>query len=114
MKHEVKKITQIVNELISLLMIDGAEDLQVSIKRHEEVTHIDIIQKQCQYDVSFIEEMTHDLNIPRQHEIEGYYWQLVGENDCEEELCLVGAMIDEAEVTLTGEELHIHLVRKEE
>lgn len=114
MQHEVKKITQIINEITSLLMLDGANDIQVSIKRSEEAVVIDVIQEDCHYEPSFIEEMSHELNVQRQHEVEGYYWQLVGENECDEELCLVGAMIDEAQVSMEGSKLHIHLLRKYE
>lgn len=112
MQHEVKKITMIINEITTILMIDGANDLQVNTKRNEQAVVIDIIQRDCQYDQSFIEEMSHELNVQRQHEVEGYYWQLVGDNECDKELCLVGAMIDQAQVTLVGSELHIQLIRK--
>lgn len=111
MKHEMKKVSQIVNEMISMLLLDGAEDLQISIKRVENTTHIELVQKQCFYDESFIEKLIEELNIPRQHEIEGYYWQLAGENECENELCLVGAMTDSAEVNYSDGMLTVKLTR---
>jgi hypothetical protein len=114
MKHEVKKISQITNEIISMLLLDGAEDIEVAIKRDQEATYIDLIQRKCHYEPSFIEKLNDELNIPRQHEIEGYYWQLAGENECENELCLVAAMTDTAEVDYSDGELKIHLVRKAE
>ena len=111
MKHEMKKVSQSVNEMISMLLLDGAEDLQVSIKRDKDRTNILLIQKQCFYEDAFIEMLNDELNIPRQHEIEGYYWQLAGENECENELCLVGAMTDTAEVTYADGVLTVHLTR---
>lgn len=114
MRHEVKKITQIVNELISMLMLDGAEDLQVAIKRNEKETVIDLTNKNCFYSPEIIEKLNDELSVPRQHEIEGYYWQLAGENECEKELSLLGAMTDFAEVTFSDGVLHIHLVREME
>lgn len=112
MKHEVKKISQIVNELISMLLLDGAEDIEVAIKRDQEATYIDLIQRKCNYEPEIIEKLNDELNIPRQHEIEGYYWQLAGENECEKELCLVAAMTDTAVVKYADGVLEIRLLRK--
>ena len=39
-------------------------------------------------------------------------WQLVGEDDSSDELHLVGAMVDEANVSKKGKDLHIQLLRK--
>jgi len=53
------------------------------------------------------------LNTQRQNEVEGYYWQLAGDDNNGDELYLVGAMIDDAKVELIERDLHIRFTRKE-
>lgn len=112
MQHEVKKLTLIVNELISYLMTNDSGQIDVSIVRKETESIIHVAQHGCTCKPTYIEQLDRELNVPRQHEIEGYYWQLVGENDSEEELCLVGAMTDEVKVTFSEGQLNIDMVRK--
>ncbi|BCJ94667.1 hypothetical protein acsn021_22360 [Anaerocolumna cellulosilytica] len=112
MQHEEKKLTLIINELLTLLLLNGAEEIDVNIKRKGDASEITMIHRQCKYDAKFIEKMKYNLNTQRQSEVEGYYWQLVGEDDSSNELHLVGAMIDTAEVDMKQNDLHIFLVRK--
>lgn len=112
MQHEVKKITQIVNEIVSLLMLNGSDAIEVKINRSQDQVRIQIFQHDSTFTQEKVDQFQSELNIQRQHEIEGYYWQLVGDNECDEELCLVGAMIDTAKVTLEKGILHIDLIRK--
>jgi hypothetical protein len=114
MQHEEKKVTLIINELLTILLLNGAEDIDVNIKRKGDTSEITLIHHQCQYDESFIEKMKYNLNTQRQSEVEGYYWQLVGEDDSSNQLHLVGAMIDTAEVEMKQNDLHIFLVRKKQ
>lgn len=112
MQHETKKITLIVNELLTVLLLDGSSEIDIKIKKQSQRTEITMIQHQCCHDDRFIELLRYNLNTQRQKEVEGYYWQLVGENDSGDELYLVGTMIDQAIVERRGEDLFIHLIRK--
>ena len=112
MQHEVKKITLIVNELITMMLLNGAEEVNVDIKKNDIMVEITLLHRNCHYPEEFIEKMTYNLNTQRQSEVEGYYWQLVGDDDSGEELHLVGAMIDEAKVEMKGKDLSIYIVRK--
>lgn len=112
MQHEVKKVTLIVNELVSLMLLNGAEEIDVNIKRTADNSEITLIHRDCQYPDEFIEKMRYNLNTQRQSELEGYYWQLVGDDETSEELYLVGAMIDDARVEMQQNDLHIHIVRR--
>lgn len=111
MQHEVKKITVIINELISIMLLNGAEDIDMSIKRKSKTTEVTIIHRNCQYTDEFIKDMRYNLNAGKQSEVEGYYWQLVGEDETSEELYLVGAMIDEAKLEMKQNDLHIYILR---
>lgn len=116
MRHEAKKIAQIVSEMLTLFLLNGAENIDIKLKtkssQNNQNTEIMMIQYDCNYDEEFILKMKHNLNTQRQNEIEGYYWQLVGEDDSGDELHLVGAMVDKANVTKKGKDLHIQLLRK--
>lgn len=112
MQHEVKKITLIVNELLTILLLNGAKDVDVKVNRLEDCTEITFLHHQSTSDDEFIQRLKHNLNTQRQYEVEGYYWQLVGEADSSDELHLVGAMVDEAIVEDRNGDLYIHIVRK--
>jgi predicted peptidase len=116
MRHEAKKIAQIVSEMLTLFLLNGAENIDIKVNtkvsQNEQNTEIIIIQYECNYEEEFIQKMKYNLSTQRQYEIEGYYWQLVGEDDSGDELHLVGAMVDKANVTKKGNDLHIQLLRK--
>ncbi len=116
MRHEAKKIAQIVSEILTLFLLNGAENIDIKVNtkvsQKEQNTEIIIIQYECNYGEEFIQKIKYNLNTQRQYEVEGYYWQLVGEDDSGDELHLVGAMIDEANVTTKGKDLYIQLLRK--
>lgn len=111
MKNEPKKITLIVNELLTLLLHHGATDINIAISKKEDCTCIKFIQKESDFDEDFVEQLRFDLRAQRQNEVEGYYWQLVGKDDLGDELHLVGAMIDESSVELEGNVLTIYIRR---
>lgn len=51
------------------------------------------------------------FNKPRQPAIEQYYWQIMGENDTEDEVTLISMMTDSAKVEIRDGDLYIELVR---
>lgn len=116
MRHEARKIAQIVSEILTLFLINGAENIDIKVNTkvstNGQNTEIVIIQYECDFDEEFIQKIQYNLDTQRQYEIEGYYWQLVGEDDSSDELHLVGAMVDKANVTKNGKDLHIQLLRK--
>ncbi|WP_430884094.1 hypothetical protein [Fusibacter sp. JL216-2] len=113
MQHEVKKITLIINELLTMFLLNGGQEIDMKVKRIDGETEIVLEHHNCTYDEAFIERLEHNLNTMRQFEVEGYYWQLVGEDESADELYLVGAMVDEADVSCENGELKIRLLRKE-
>lgn len=114
MQHESKKIALIVNELVTMLLLKGEGNVEVNISRSYECTEISITQHQCNYDEEFTQMLSYSLNIQRQSEVEGYYWQLVGDDEECDELSLVGAMIDEAVVEINNNNLTIEIIRRRE
>lgn len=112
MKHEVKKIALIINEILTVLLFNGSEDVEIKVKRQKQNTEIIFIQHKITYNDGFIQTLRDSLNSKRELEVEGYYWQLIGRDDDGCELDLVGVMVDEASVERKGDDLYIRLLRK--
>ena len=111
MQSEIKKLTRIIDEMTYVFMHKGSTDLDIKIKRSKDVSTIYMVDYNTQYSDEDIEDLNKILNIQRQCEIEGYYWELVGEDNDGDELFLVGSMIDNAEVKKIGNNLYIKMDR---
>lgn len=112
MRHETKKICRIVDELTTLLLREDTDEVDFKIKKEKDQTLIRIIDYRTKYTEEDVVELSDCLNVQRQHEVEEFYWQLVGETDNGSELTLIGAMIDHADVKLENNNLIIELIRK--
>ena len=70
MQNEVKKITRLVDEVTSLLMRSGSNDINVRIKRDSELSTITIIDYNSAYPDDEISSLNDVLNIQRQCEVD--------------------------------------------
>lgn len=111
MHHEVKKISKIVDELMTFFLKEDTNEIDFSIKRESDKSIISITDYNTKFDDESIKQICETLNVQRQLEIEAYYWQLCGETDCDDELLLVGAMVDEVFVEKVEGNLVIKLIR---
>lgn len=111
MRHEIKKICKIVDELTTLFLKEDTNEVDFKIITSDEKTTLKIIDYHTQYTDEQIEHLKNILNRQRQSEIEEYYWQLAGENDSEDELTLISAMIDTAVVEKREGNLYLEIVR---
>ena len=112
MKHEVKKISRIVDELVTFFLRKDSDEVDISIKRNDEQAVIRLIVHGTHFDREFMDYLEDSLNVQRQFEVEEYYWQLAGETDCDTEITLVGAMVDSASVCVVNGDLCIEIIRK--
>ena len=53
------------------------------------------------------------LCVPRQHEIEEYYWNLIGENETGSQISLVGMMIDKCNISFEKNILRLEIYRND-
>ncbi len=111
MKHEIKKICKIVDEMTTLLLKDDTDVVEFKINRLEDRTIISIIDYNTRYTQKEIDDLVECFNVQRQREVEEYYWQLVGESDDDSELTIIGIMVDNADVDLRDGNMYIHLTR---
>lgn len=112
MHHEIKKCTFIMTEIMTFLMANGAREVDCKFKAEKDGLYFTFTHYNCDYDDEFIEKLQYNLDTQRQYEVEGYYWQLCGEDESGDELYLVGSMVDEAKVEKKNNNLTIHLKRK--
>ena len=111
MQSEIKKITRIINEMTYVLMKKGSIDLEVKVKKNKDLSTIYIVDYNTKYSDEEICELNEVLNIQRQCEVEEFYWELMGDDSHEDELFLVGSMVDKATVNKIDKDLHIVMYR---
>lgn len=112
MRHEMKKLSKMVDELTTFCLEHQADDVQIQIKNLPD-REVIIVKAYRMKDIdAAVNALTGFLSYPREHEMEEYYWELTGEADHREELGLVGCMIDEARIDYDSEKIYIELVRK--
>jgi len=111
MRHEIKKICKIVDELTTIFLSDDTDEVDFKIITGSDKTIIKIVDYHTNYSDAFIDHFRKVLNSQRQSEIEEYYWQLAGETDDDNELTLIGAMVDTATVEKRDGNLYVEIVR---
>lgn len=112
MRHEVKKISKMVDELTTFFLEHQAKSLDIKIDNlvDREVITVEAVALD---DMALcIKRLQRFLSYPRELEMEEYYWELAGETDSSEELGLVGTMIDEANIGYDEEKIQLELIRK--
>lgn len=112
MHNEIQKTARIVDEIVSLFLKKGSNDIDIKIKRKIDYTHIILTINNSSISDDAVDRLDEFLNIQRQSEIEEYYWELMGETSNEDELFLIGSMVDSATVKKNDNTLYIELIRK--
>lgn len=111
MRHEIKKITKIVDELTTFCLERNAEHITVTVKNKQDREYIKIKAYPFEKIEEVIDNLKQVFSYPCEREIEECYWGLAGESDHSEELGLVGAMVDEVTIEYDEEKIQIELVR---
>ena len=108
-----KKITTIVDELTTFFFAVGSDDMVVKIKQTPEGFQIFFVSNFDKRMQKTVERLQENLTCGRAPEIEESYWGLNGSGDFqdENELILVGAMIDSAKVEICDGYATLHLFR---
>ncbi|MFI3210399.1 MAG: hypothetical protein R3Y64_05040 [Peptostreptococcaceae bacterium] len=112
MDSEIKKITRLIDEISTMLLKNGCSDLDIKLKREDDLSIVKIVSFDCIFTDEEISDLRDVLNIQRQCEIEGFYWELMGDDINGDELFLVGSMIDSADVYKKDNNLFIDILRR--
>lgn len=112
MKHCKKRVSKIVDELLTYFLNLHATNINIQIEEQESCYTISIDGNCRDLTADMAERIIRLLNTPVHDELEEYYWELTGEGDVDNELALVGMMTSRAEVDYLPQEfLKIKLFR---
>lgn len=113
MRTHIKRITSIVDEIMTYLLLENFSKLSVSIEPNGKSTKLHFISENDSMTQKQLDEILATLNQPRQIELETYYWTLVGESGVDMSLNVVGRMIDSAQGYLENGSIVLILHREE-
>ena len=113
MKFKFEKNIVIISELIKYFHNLGTNDVHIDMGSDEITSYFYISGKVLNLSKDTLDNLNLTLNVPRQHEVEQHYWNLGGESDCDCDLCLIGIMIDEVDISYLDNILTIKIIRKE-
>lgn len=111
MKHNKKRISKIVDELVTYFFTMGATDMNINLKEKKDYYKIFLKSNYTTKDKAKIEKLIKYLKCDKQEEMEEYYWELTGDCDVDTELTLVGMMTDKAEINIEEDTIEVVLYR---
>lgn len=114
MKHEVQKISKIVDEIINFYFMSSSKKMNIAIEEKDDSYVIIAESDRIQCSSEKIEKIKDLLSVQRQSEMDEYYWQLAGEDIKGGEFNLVGMMVDEVNIEFKPPSIRMELVRHKE
>lgn len=111
MKHEIKKVSKIIDEISTFCLKHGANTISMKVENKKKFFKLTFDMDCMDYKDKKVMVLKRLLSVPRQTEMEEFYWELTGESDHDTELSMVGMMVDEVEFIPKGESLRIILYR---
>lgn len=113
MKYYFKRNLKIINELMTYLYKLGSKNINVNLHKDENKTSFVISGEIDNIDIEELNKLDTILNTKRQHEMEESYWHLGVESETEDELALVGMMIDSAIISYTNSIIKLEILRND-
>ena len=98
MKLRYEKSMRVLTDIMGYCHLIGGQHFSVDFNMSGSQTEIEIKTQLAQVEQSELDNLNTMLNIPRQREVEQYYWNISGEEEIDNELSLAGMMVDEATV----------------
>ncbi len=114
MKLRYEKNIRLMNDLLGYCHMVGAHEFDTRLVMEASHSLIEVRCKVQNLPQARLDELNQYMNMPRQHEVEQYYWNISGEEEIDNELSLAGMMTDEADIRYSGGELCIRCIRRNE
>lgn len=111
MRFHKNRIVNIVEELLNYFFSIGVNDIHMDIIDNVTKYEIIFICNIKDVDISKIDLLSEKLNLEKVEEIEEYYWGLTGESQFDNQLSLVGMMVDDFELKTVKDNLNLKLYR---
>lgn len=113
MKHEIKKLMKIADEVMTYCMYNfEADRADLSVEKNGSAYEMSFRFRNARVSEKELASMRKKLAVKRNHELEDYYWQLAGEIENSNELSLVAMMSDTSTVEYRGGTLLIAITRQ--
>lgn len=94
MNKENDKIQAIITELVSYSLQNGSTSIDIRLKSQNKNNIIEITFNHLSNSSDIINELKRNFNIPRTIDEEEYYWRILGANNDNNSLYIVGIMIN--------------------
>ena len=94
MKYKREKLIKIMNELVNFCLHINMRDLKIHLNYNEYMGEISVECYCANPPMERLEDLEYILNSPRQEELEEYYWNLVGDGHGNNELEMVGTLVE--------------------
>lgn len=111
MKFKTEKNLRIMNELVAFFYNLGCTDIHIDLSINNNISSFIIIGNISSIKDKDFESLKEALCVPRQHEIEEYYWNLIGESETGCHISLVGMMIDKCNISFENNILRLEIYR---
>ncbi|MGO1368975.1 MAG: hypothetical protein ACTHVE_10915 [Senegalia sp. (in: firmicutes)] len=111
MKHDIKKVSKIIDEMSTFCLTHGANTMNMIVENKKNFFKLTFDIDCMDNNDKKVKLLKRLLSVPRQFEMEEFYWELTGESDHDTELSMVGMMVDEVEFIQKDESLRIILYR---
>ena len=112
MKQRCRKNLKISNVIMSMLTHELAHILKREIKFSRNTTYFHFTVAPNRLTEQELKDLLEILNLPRQIEMEEYYWSLLGESKNDDNLMVVARMVDEVSAKIEDDVLTLDVVRK--
>ncbi|MTI68246.1 MAG: hypothetical protein FH753_16825 [Firmicutes bacterium] len=113
MYKEKVRINKIINELLSFLLKENATSIHININDSDNEVKITILGNVKDFNKDKLNKLKRKLIGSRSEGIEELFWELVGDMNINDELNLLGTMIDESSIDLINSKcLKICVLRK--
>ena len=109
--QENHKICKIISELTLYILEHVSGNINVDIKEEEKRYIITIITDE--FDEDSLKFINRRLVADRNYAIEEYGWELVGEGDSDDDIELIGSLVDESNIITQDGKTIITLIRNE-
>lgn len=113
MRYKREKLIKIMNELVNFCLQINMRDLNINFSCHEDLGEISVEGYCIDPPLERLKDLEYILNSPRQEELEQYYWNLVGAGHGNQELEMVGTLVDSGSIDYKDNILKISISRNQ-
>lgn len=112
MNIQVEKCMKIISNLVAFCHQGGSCDYDMHLECGEGSALMELSLPASGLSEDRLAVLKAELSLPRQREVEFNYWELSGEMESDDDLTLLGMMVDEVSISCEGERLRIRLWRR--